>query len=172
MESGEVIGGIFIPDSAMKRNSTGAIATVVAENPRQNDPSGFVGRKVIVGMWGGVEFTWKGQRIRKLPLSVDNIMAVLHDGEWIPLKNESGKVLVKGEDRAIVRCRFCRSEGQGNMICDADGVCPKCGKTSTGRKHEPKPVSVSEDEKEELGAPSPKIAKGTKFSYAGQAKRS
>ncbi len=179
------IGGIIIPQSAIINQGIGFTGLVVAESPREGTLSGMVGRRVTLATWAGAQFEWKGRTFISLPLDVDVFVGVLYEGVWVQLDTH-GAAHTPGET-GIQRCRWCRSKGQGNIILVHEGYCPQCERYPNGsRRVRPKVIedpitgeqrvqhvdSVSEEEKELYGGqPTPKVKKGTLFSYPGQGKR-
>lgn len=187
----EVDGGIIIPDEA--RQADGFRGKVLVENPLPSSPRGFTGRIVQVAQWSGQRFDLAdGRRIYVYPLDLDVLIAVwgVSEEDWVTLKETaSGHASVPDEGKGMERCRSCRSSGRGNIFLDGNGVCPNCGKTASGKPQEKhsyklaagtedervvetdKPVTVSEEEKDRLSTPAPKVVKGTVISYPGQTKR-
>lgn len=131
--------GIWIPPSAAIRNRPGHAGTVVVENsityPRSlASIMGAVGRLCLFPRWAGQRFSWQGKEYTKFRLSLEHFIAVYHDGEWIPLDSEGAEGTIIPDESGVARCPYCRSEGVGNIILDADGVCSVCGRYATGRK--------------------------------------
>lgn len=167
------------------RSELGYIGTVTQENPRPGDMRGLVGRKVLIHTAFGQSFEWRGKEYTRLPLSLDMILAVLHEGRFIPLREATGKVTVGGE-AGVQRCRHCKSKGKANIIL-THGYCPKCKRYPNGKMKRPPKVieddlgnkktqhvtNVSDEERELYGGTDePKKPKGTVISYLGQKARS
>lgn len=202
-ESEAMQKGIYIPDAAMTRNAPGYVAEVVMENaitePKsQTTIRGTVGRMCAFARWAGQRFHYAGLDLIRYKLSIEHFLAVYFDGNWIPLISEGHemRVTTAGADDAILRCRYCRSTGQGNIILDGDGKCPQCGRTRSGRVADKfryttragetvtldHPLTMTEQERQAYGAPNgkggkcrtkniteqPALKSGKILSFAGQ----
>ena len=154
MQLSEEEGGIILPETAI--GALGFVGIVVASNPAIGDATGLTGERVIVCTERGRVFTRSDETLFTCPIRT-GVLGVVH-GE--------GKVKVTRMGAyGVARCRYCKSKGKGNIIL-SDNVCPICKRDArTGKKFVPRPVTVSEEQKDLLGYPLKREAKGTVFSF-------
>lgn len=178
------LGGILVPEAFIC--PVGDLCTVLSENPRRNDISGLVGEKILVHTGIGTDFEWEGQQLRIVPLFLGAVLAVQYDGVWVEKPTLHGEATTSGEP-GVLRCRWCKSKGELNMLIGSGGYCPRCMRYPDGtRWSAPKVVEdqfgnkktvhttrLSKEEEElyggtEDGKPKPKPI----ISYPGQEKKS
>ena len=143
-----VKGGIYIPETALARRRIGFIGTPIAENPTHNTLRGTVGRLCIFSSWAGQRFHHQGLDIVVYDLSLEHFVAVYYKGKWVPLASSTGKVKSIGET-GVRRCRYCKSDGQGNILLDGNNVCRRCHRHEDGRPWKPHRHVVNKGTEEE-----------------------
>lgn len=184
-ESEGKIKGIYIPDSALSRNAPGFVAEVIMEHailsPRnQMTIRGLAGRMCAFARWAGQRFVYDGMDLIRYKLTVEEILAVYFEGDWIPLQSEGHEMHVTTTGDSVPRCRYCKSAGQGNIMLDGSGKCPTCGRNARGRIPErykytapngqtidmDEPLRMTEDEREVYGGTgAPQKATGKIMSF-------
>lgn len=134
----ESIGGIFIPETSRGYSRIGKL---VAMTPYQSRSQVWVGHKrrwistdqlnaealgcleKMVSASDGVEFRY-GEKDFFL-VRLEHVLAI------VPEKTD-----VAESDEDVLRCRHCRTEGEGNIMLHVNGHCPKCGRDKNGKREE------------------------------------